>query len=103
MGQGMTTNENLLVCLNEELAEVAAECLRAHTRISKALRFGPGEVQEGQPLDNARRIVDELRDVLALAIWLRKNGVIPDYGNGSVPEKWVKLAHHLRLSRECGT
>lgn len=55
----MTEEEHLLCCLAEECAEVAQ-------RVSKALRFGLDEIQPGQPLNNAERIVGEFVDLLAV-------------------------------------
>lgn len=56
----ISENDHLLVCLAEECAEVAH-------RVSKALRFGLEEIQPGQPLTNARRIVNELMDLFVVA------------------------------------
>ena len=50
-------NRELLTCLAEECNEVAV-------RVSKALRFGLEEVQPGQPLNNAERILEEYAQVL---------------------------------------
>lgn len=53
----MNITEHLLVIAMEETAEV-------QQRISKAIRFGLSEVQEGQSLNNAQRIMYELTDLL---------------------------------------
>lgn len=55
----MTRQELLLTQLAEECAEVAQ-------RVSKALRFGLEEIQPGQSLNNAERIVEELIDLQAV-------------------------------------
>lgn len=55
----MNRTEYLLCCLAEECTEVGQ-------RVSKALRFGLREVQPMQPLNNAERIREEMRDLLAV-------------------------------------
>ena len=54
----MTREQHLLVILAEECSEVAQ-------RVSKALRFGLGEIQPGQSLSNAERIRQEFGDLIA--------------------------------------
>lgn len=71
----MTRHEHLLTILAEECAEVAQ-------RVSKALRFGPLEVQPGQDKTNAERIVDELIDLKA--VWQLLGG---RFGGGVVLPK----------------
>lgn len=61
--------EHLLSCLAEECTEVGQ-------RVSKALRFGLSEVQPGQPLTNAERIVGEIVDLLAVIGMLEECGAI---------------------------
>ena len=65
----MTHNENLLVCLLEECGETGQ-------RASKALRFGINEIQKGQPLTNAERIVYEFNDIMAVMEIMRDAGLI---------------------------
>lgn len=55
----MTREEHLLTILAEECCEVAH-------RVSKALRFGLAEIQPGQALTNAQRIMAEVQDFLAV-------------------------------------
>lgn len=66
----MTRTEHLLTILAEECAEVAQ-------RVSKALRFGLGEVQPGQTYTNAERVVHELCDLNAAIIMAMGDGVLP--------------------------
>lgn len=63
----MTRQELVLNQLAEECAEVAQ-------RVSKALRFGLDEVQPGQSLTNAERILSELVDLRAVWLMLTKSG-----------------------------
>ncbi|ARO88142.1 hypothetical protein EBAPG3_010350 [Nitrosospira lacus] len=65
----MNTSEHLLTCLSEECAEV-------QHRVSKALRFGMGEIEPGQDLTNAQRIAQEFHDVLAIVEMLEERGIL---------------------------
>lgn len=88
----MNRAEHLLTCLAEECAEVGQ-------RVSKALRFGLREVQPGQPLTNADRILDELRDLFAVAEICAGEGLIgwamPDHmevvAKGAKIERFMKI------------
>src|SRR3546814_8926823 len=62
---------------DEYLLDVAAEeCADIAQRISEALRFSLGEVQPGQALTNAERIVGELVDLKAMVEMLEERGLI---------------------------
>ncbi len=63
----MTKTEMLLTLLAEECNETAQ-------RASKAIRFGLDEVQEGQPHNNADRIVYEFNDLVAVTEMLKRKG-----------------------------
>lgn len=63
----MTRKELLLVLLMKECDELSQ-------RASKALRFTLEEVQEGQPLTNAERIVYEFGDLWTVMEMLKKEG-----------------------------
>ncbi|MEH3046477.1 hypothetical protein [Sphingomonas adhaesiva] len=93
----MNRTEHLLVCLAEECDEVGQ-------RVSKALRFGLSEVQPGQPLTNADRILEELRDLFAVASILASEGVIgwclPEHME--VHAKLAKIERFMAISREQG-
>ena len=95
----MTRNEHLLTCLAEECAEVGQ-------RVSKALRFGLQEVQPGQPLTNAERIVEELGDLMAVVQMLTNAGLLsmqdPDYDK-KIAEKIRKVERFMRYAQEQGT
>src|SRR3546814_14662572 len=61
---------------DEYLLDVAAEeCSEIAQRISNALRFSLGEVQPGQALTNAERIVGELVDLKAMVEMLEERGL----------------------------
>ena len=95
----MTRTEHLLTIAGEECAEVAQ-------RTSKAARFGLKEIQPGQPLDNAERIVQEFTDLVAVLSML---GIVEVddcnvYVNPvAIWDKRVKVEKYLELSREQGT
>jgi hypothetical protein len=62
----------------ELLTVLAEECCEVGQRVAKALRFGIAEIQPGQPLSNARRISDELGDLLGVMDRLMERGVLSD-------------------------
>lgn len=94
----MTENEHLLLCLAEECDEVGQ-------RVMKALRFGLHEVQPGQSWTNAERIVDELHDLIAVAVLLHSAGVIdrPTPSIERIEEKQAKIVKFMAISRREGT
>lgn len=93
----MNRTEHLLTCLAEECDEVGQ-------RVAKALRFGLREVQPGQPLTNGDRILEELRDLFAVAEILAGEGVIgwcmPD--RLEVNAKLAKIERFMAISRREG-
>ena len=93
----MNRTEHLLVCLAEECDEVGQ-------RVSKALRFGLTEVQEGQPLSNADRIFEEMRDLWSVLEILQDDGVLPALGMSSadVDRKRAKIERFMAISRDQG-
>lgn len=95
----MNRQEHLLTILGEEGVEVAQRC-------SKALRFGLGEVQPGQELNNAARIRGEYIDLLAVMRMLVEEGAIAPVTDDDLPameEKRQKVEKFLEYSRQCGT
>ena len=93
----MDRKEHLLTCLAEEAAEVGQ-------RVSKALRFGLGEIQQGQPLNNEQRITDEIQDFIAVAEILYRKGIIGHFmpGESKVKAKGQKIEKYMKISREQG-
>ena len=100
----MTRTDHLLWILAEECAEVAQ-------RASKAARFGLAEVQPGQPLTNARRIMAEMNDLVAVYQLLAGPVVSPTSPlfrsnphecQAAITEKQIKIEKFLRYSAECG-
>ena len=96
----MNRHEHLATTATEECGEVAQ-------RISKALRFGWSEVQPGQPLNNAERIVQEFHDLYAMLDWLQDEGLIADHlilrpNTNQMAAKRAKVEKFMAISREQG-
>lgn len=93
----MNRIEHLLDILGEECNEVAVRC-------SKAMRFGLQEIQPGQELTNAQRIMIEVNDVYAMLAMLNDAGVIdPEPNLKAIEDKVFKVEKFLLYSKECGT
>lgn len=101
----MTRTEHLLFILAEEAAEVAQ-------RASKAARFGLAEVQPGQEHTNARRLMDEVNDFVAVYQMLAGPVVSPTSPlfkgdphewQAAITAKQCRVAAFLRYSEQCGT
>lgn len=92
----------------EHLAATAAEeACEVGQRITKALRFGFDEIQAGQPLTNAERIVGEFHDLFVMLEWLREEGKIPRHlffvpPPGVTEAKRTKVEKFMAISREQG-
>lgn len=93
----MNRIEHLLTCLTEECEEVGQ-------RVCKAQRFSLGEVQPGQPLSNAARIVEELKDLIAVAEMLRTSDAIPDFmpSLAEIDAKAAKVEKYMEVARANG-
>lgn len=94
----MNRKEYLLECLSEECNEVGQ-------RVSKALRFGLTEVQDGQELTNAERIIEEMRDLICVYQILFNEGFLPA-GNVTakdVDNKLARIEKFMAISRREGT
>lgn len=92
----MTRTEHLLVILMEECNEVAQ-------RASKALRFGLGEVQPGQPHTNAERVTKEMSDLYAVFTMLAWENSVPPIQFADMLAKREKVGKFLGYSGACGT
>lgn len=93
----MTRTEHLLLILAEECVEVAH-------RVSKAMRFGLDEIEPGQALTNADRIVQEWQESLAMVEMLEEEGVLRRPTDvHAIERKKAKVAAFLEYSRECKT
>lgn len=94
----MNRSEYLLECLSEECNEVGQ-------RVSKALRFSLQEVQSGQPLNNAERIVEELRDLFAVTLLLIEENILQNFDfveDVGFEAKRAKIEKFMAISRDTG-
>lgn len=87
----MNRTEHLLTTAAEEANEVGQ-------RIAKALRFGLSEVQPGQPLTNAERIVEEFHDLYSMLDWLKEEGHLPAKIS-IVPSMHIRLNKRHKVER----
>ena len=94
------------------LTILAEECAEVAQRVSKGLRFGLAEIQPGQELTNAQRIMEEMNDLVATYQMLAGPVVSPTNPlfRGSVHEwmqgmalKQEKIEKFLAYSKERGT
>lgn len=92
----LNRTEHLLSCLAEECTEVGQ-------RVSKALRFGIGEVQPGQPLTNAERIVGEIVDLFAVVEMLDAEGILHTGDHrAQIAAKKDKIEKFMRYAEKQG-
>ena len=89
----------------EHLLQIAQEeCIETAHRLSKALRFGLTEVQEGQPFTNAERVVEEFNDLVGVMDMLYFEGHIPCPINFTmITKKKGRVDKWLEHSRLNGT
>jgi hypothetical protein len=89
------TNEQFL------LTKLAEECNEVGQRALKQMQFGRDEVQPGQPLSNAERLVGEISDLLATVQFLFEIKAIPAVPRNTEAKR-AKIAKYRRLSVELG-
>lgn len=94
----MNRSQHFLWILAEECAEVAQ-------RASKASRFSLDEIQEGQTLNNAERIMVEYADLVATMEKLLEEGVVtyPNNFQEMIERKKDRIEKFLLLSAKQGT
>ncbi len=89
----------------ELLLEVCAEeCSETAVRCSKAIRFTLQEIEKGQPLTNAERIIQEFNDIAALMELMVDEGMLDrvvdvDY----IAAKKAKVEEWIVYSQKMGT
>lgn len=91
----MNTSEHLLTVVAEECAEVAQ-------RVSKALRFSLGEIQAGQSLTNAERIIQEYDDLRGAVLMCQDEGILPYSDLCRINAKRSKIKCYLKYSSAVG-
>lgn len=84
---------------------VSEECNEVGQRASKAARFALSEVQPGQPLSNAERIVQEWYDLSAVMEMMFDEGLLAQWPNARevIEAKKAKIEKFMGYSRACGT
>jgi hypothetical protein len=85
---------------------LAEECTEIGQRASKAIRFTAEEVQPGQELTNAERIMYEFRDLQAVMEMLEDEGVLPSIWHrdvAAIEAKKAKVERFLLHSAAVGT
>ena len=96
----MTRTQYLLTKLAEECNELAQRC-------TKAVTFGINEVQPGQDLDNAERLIEEYGDLIGVAAILMQEKIIrtPSMEDlaAMLEKKRAKLEKYYTYSVQCGT
>jgi hypothetical protein len=94
----MNRTEHLLWLISEECNEVGQ-------RASKAARFALDEIQPGQPLDNADRIMQEWYDLRAVMEMMVEEGLLKPWANEreTIDAKKAKVEKFLGYSAACGT
>lgn len=93
----LNERQYLLICLNEECAEV-------QHRISKALRFGFEEIEPGQNLTNSQRISGELTDLLTVASMLKDAGFpLTPFDQEAKDLKTAKVKKYMKHSQNVET
>ena len=96
----MTEKESLYLQLSEECSEVSH-------RISKLLRFGPDEVQEGNTIEtNSERLRYEINDALAVLRLLEEYGYVNKPSTQELQEHYLmkreKVIRYLNYSKSLG-
>jgi translation initiation factor 2 alpha subunit (eIF-2alpha) len=93
----MDRKEHLLTILAEECNETAQ-------RASKALRFTMEEIQPGQDLTNAERLLEEFNQLYAMFEMLQEEGHIGEILNESIiKKKKLAVEKYLNHSKVVGT
>lgn len=88
------------------LVKIMEECDEVSQRCAKALRFTLEEVQPGQNLNNANRIIDELQDLLIILDYAQMHGVIGDFKAIPIDQfisKRERIEKYLEYSKSVGT
>lgn len=92
----MTREDHLITILAEECMEVAQ-------RATKALRFGLEEIQPGQQLTNAERILYEYADLLAVARMMIDEKLLPSKDlYEMIKNKKDKVNKYIQYSQQVG-
>lgn len=93
----LSKEQYLLSCLSEECAEVVQ-------RVTKILRFGMTNIQQGQSEDNRERLIYEINDIFGVIELLEENGLdLSTIGDHTqIGKKKAKLLKYMKFSEEKG-
>lgn len=98
----MTRQDHLLTI-------IAEECVETAQRATKALRFGLEEVQPGQDMSNAKRLMQEFADLFSIIHMLadENENFNNEYRDEIQKREWVddkrkKVEHFLEYSAQQG-
>ena len=92
----MNTIEHLLVCLNEECAEIAQAA-------DKALRFGLNDQRPGGTTNNRMDIERECNDLIGVIELLIENGIMIHKDRVAIEAKIEKVRKFMDYARSQGT
>ena len=97
--------ENALLVVDEELCELATECLAMSKRIKKVMRFSADEVEPApeNTLTNAPRVNAEWNDVIGAMLNLKKKGFPIEIDLVAIQDKLDKIERFEQHSRDNGT
>ncbi len=85
------------------LAILAEECNETGQRACKALRFTLPEVQTGQELTNAQRIVYEFNDIVAVMEMLKEEGHLEKViDREAIEKKKLRVEEYIQHSINVG-
>lgn len=91
---------------NRLISGLVRACSRTAQRASKIARFGMDEVQPGQPLNNATRLIESFTGVQRIMAELEKEGFVvlsrPDL-DAAIDAKKAKVWTYMGYSVKCGT
>ena len=92
----MTEQDHILVCLMEECSEVSKD-------VCKALRFGLGDADPSNGVNNRLRIATEWAEVVAVGEMLIELGAIEDLRSEKfISDKREKVLRYMEYARNCG-
>jgi len=97
--------ENALLVVDEELGELASECLAMQKRIKKVMRFSADEIEPAplNTLTNAERVNAEWNDVIGAVLNLKIKGFPINLDLDQIEKKLNKIIKFEQHSRDNGT
>jgi len=81
------------------LIKIMEECNEVGQRASKALCFGLDEVQEGQSLNNAERMLDELEDLVVVMRMLAESDKVMEQATEGESRPFQKMDNEAKKAK----